>query len=68
MYKNNDLTPHQIALLNLAIKSDIDKLEECLNRNLELNIRENVAYYNTRINEMKELKRILYNTIGMKRG
>jgi len=67
MIINNDLTPHQIALLNLAIKSDIDKLEECLNRNLELNIRENVAYYNTRINEMKELKRILYNTIGMKR-
>jgi len=67
MYKNNDLTPHQIALLNLAINSDIKKLEECLKRSHELNIRDNVSYYNTRINEMKELQEMLHNTVGMKR-
>ena len=67
MIINNDLTPHQIAILSLAVKSDIEKLEECLKRSHELNIRDNVSYYNTRINEMKELQEMLYNTVGMKR-
>ena len=67
MIINNDLTPHQIAILGLAVKSDIEKLEVCLKRSHELNIRDNVSYYNTRINEMKELQEMLYNTVGMKR-
>lgn len=67
MIINNDLTPHQIAILGLAVKTDIAKLEECLKRSHELNITDNVLYYNTRINEMKELQEMLYNTVGMKR-
>lgn len=66
MYKNNDLTSHQIALLNLAVKSDIERLEEFLKHSQKLNITDNVSYYDKRINEMKELKEILYNTVGMK--
>ena len=67
IYINNDLTPHQIAILNLAVNSDIERLEECLKRSHELKIADNVSYYNNRINEMKELKEKLYNTVGMKR-
>lgn len=67
MIINNDLTSHQIAILSLAVNSDIERLEEFLKRSHELNMPDNVVYYNTRLKETKELKEILYNTVGMKR-
>lgn len=66
MYKNNDLTPHQIAILNVSLDYDIARLNECLSQNIELNIDENIQYYNKRIKEMNELREIMRNTIGMK--